>query len=344
MSNLFNKAPWRTMILNFANVGIATQTSVASFFTYGSSGTAVSLRFSSPVTSTLVDVYFFVTSLIGTGGTVTVTLRTASASGFVPSNTILATTSVVTNVANKWYKATFSVPSAITLGINYFVLFTANNSSNGPNIVSNSPLTPATDHLPICRTVTTTNGFSTSVQANAMPFILAFGDGSVIGCPFATAAVSDTSNTLERGLKILGFDAPIVISGIAFTTAATLVNVIKIYSVATPPGGTPLFSQTVLSGDAANGGISIAPFTLQANTAYRIVMGFSAASTAPGALAIADYTTYAALLDSVSPYGTHGMHYTIDNGAGGWTDSPDKHPKLALLIAQQISGGGSFVG
>lgn len=315
-----------------SGTGSTTGTAISGAYTFGSAGNAFGLRWTARNTSPLVDVYFFVSAVGGTGGTVTLELRGTSSST-VPNSTIHASTTVATPTANEWYKATFGSPHTPTRGDVYNVVCSSNDGTNFPTILRGGPSVNELAYQYL-GAFTSTNGFSTgSNQATTPCAVLVHADGTIYGQPY-TSAGNDASNSRERGVKILGLDQDTVISAVTSGVNWVNVNSVKIYANGTAPGGTTLQTHTVSASQLAQSAAMFTPYTLLKNTVYRVVLGFSGGTTAPGLFTIQDYAAsgYSAVLDGVSFKGQYGIIHTIDDGAGGWTDSDDKYPRMQILV------------
>jgi hypothetical protein len=332
MSTTLDRLSQRPPLIGALTVSTRTTQALSGVYTFGSAGNCAGYRFVAPTSSTLVDVYFYVSAVAGTGGTVTVELRSYSSST-LPGATLHATTSVATAAAAKWYKATFGSPFTLTANTSYYLVLTSNDATNFATIVHRSgPEMPDAFTGPLIA-VTSANGFSTGSNTSKSGTVaLAFGDGSVVGNPYTTNA-SDAANALERGIKIYGLDGPVAVSGLMTVAGvASNWNAVKIYSGTTAPGGSTVLSQSCGTANTDSGVARFAPTTLAAGTVYRIVFGFSGSSNNPGYYQIEDEATYgAAILDLVT-FGGGQMCHTIDNGAGGWTDSTDRFERMALIV------------
>jgi hypothetical protein len=105
----------------------------------------------------------------------------------------------------------------------------------------------------------------------------------------------------------------------------------KIYDSTSNPGDTPLFEHTASADEIGDAHFLGGSFVLEANTTYRLVLKYSAASTLPGTFEIDNDGGETDLLDTAFCGGT--MYHTIDNGAGGWTDEKDKFPRLVFFVS-----------
>lgn len=340
-SNLLNLAQMGPQ-LGFTSTTTASGVALDSAYVYAASGKAIGVRFVSPTTSNLTKVYAFVSATAGTPGVLTCQHRNV-ANYWKPGTSLLATTTA-TPVSGEWITFTFGAPAGCTCGVTYWVVigdagWTSGNTSNVLTVPSMSA--PADNFYRLMHYVSTTDGFTTNGNAgdNGVPVILAFADGTVMGIPFTTWS-ADASSTQERGIKVT-FDEQVVI-GAVYAGPFNSISGLKIYSGTTAPGGTPdatiTFDATAVTAQTT----LFAPFTCAKSTVYRFVFTYGGASVAPGYFQIQGTTPPADVL-ATGFWGGAAIH-TQDNGAGGWTDSTSKFPKMVLRLKNQvaISGGGAI--
>jgi hypothetical protein len=181
---------------------------------------------------------------------------------------------------------------------------------------------------------------------------LVFSDGTVLGNPY-TERVANTSNTLERGIKITGLTEQIKIAGIILTDSSSSMSTVQILAGATAPAGAVWAgfnggaAQTLTTAQKLASQIIRFPsvVTLEKDTAYRLTLRYAGNTGAP---------SYANIEDAAVP-GTHATTcsflqgrycHTIDNGAGGWTDTTTQLPGIGLLLYDQVAitaGGGIWM-
>jgi len=321
------------------------------------SGQALAWRFIAPSTSTVVRVAVYLSAVGGTPGALTLRLCAYGTGTAIPGNLVTnGTATAIPGSADSWLLFTFATPPGHTVGTPYWLVLgdggwtTPNTSTilmrgNGPSIN-----TLAVGYSSLIA-YTSTTGFSTAGTVIGIPPVLAieFGDGSFLGASY-TNVVSYTSNTRERGLKIVGLTESLAVSGGAFPTA-TAYQGLKCYEGATIPGGT-IFSGfnggAILSldnGCTALGATGFAPCVLSKDTVYRFVFTFGVVSPYPYCYVIEGYAAASAIVKAMllgcSFLGGR-LHSTISDGGTpeAWVDQVDRIPKLALIIRDQIPKGG----
>lgn len=318
-------------------------------YTFGSAGTATGWGFVCPVSADLTEMYFYQTAQAGAAGA-NVTVEIRSDTSDRPGATLHATQTIARVGGQKWNHVTFSSPFTMTAGTIYHVS------------IHNSDGTPGTNTITVLCTMSvqsgagagywdmsganrayfpeheTTNGWSSATFPTGVTVgILKFSDGTIIGNPYTTGGASWTSNTRERGLLInsLPFDCEIYNVGVTSFTANY--SGIKVYRDNTAPGGS-----TIATASQNNLGPTFTPpLVLTRNTKYRITTTFSVASTQPTYAQIDDYAAFPTDLQAVS-YMQGKIMGTVDDGAGGWTDFPDRMPNMILGIRRILSGGNSW--
>lgn len=332
-----SNAAFAQSLLGTPTLGVALQTTAANYkldsaYTFNSAGDAMAIRFVAPKTVTLTDVYIFCDAITGTPSTMRVELRNYAGLA-LPGGTLHASTTASWPASSsKWVKATFGSPYTLTVGETYF-LIVADAAGGAVNYAS--PLyrgaINANDRLYyLAETVTSANGFFTAGSAaSCVPgFVLKFGDGTYWGQPF-TDNLNYTSNTRERGF-LLTPDCDMLLKGVVFTQASQI-NGFKVYPAASAPGGTALATISFGGVAGAAGAALWSPQLLQRGYQYRCVFTFGSASTAPVYWVIEDYASFPEVAGAVT--GDGAIQGTIDNGAGGWTDSPDQLPRATLLLS-----------
>jgi hypothetical protein len=353
MANLLDSTPSKfTFLGQSESTGIKTGFALDAVFVYGVSGVGLGFRWVAPTTTTVTDIWFFVTTTAGTPGVTTVLLCDYGASTLTPGAQVTNGSVTVSpgTTANKWIKATFATPPNVVKGNVYWVIlgdasWTLGNTATvmsraaSPNVDVNS--------AEFFRAATSADSFLTAGTNVSTPpgIVVKFGDGKYLGNAISTTGTW-TSNTLERGLKLAGLTESLVVSGVAYRVSTTYGD-LKVYEGSTAPGGT-IFSGfnggsalTLTTGSKAIGLVMFDPVTLAKSTVYRFVFTFGSATSSPTYFTVEDSATYFADLAAVCPLGGN---YTgcVDNGAGGWTDynnSSDgiRVPQMALIVRDQIT-------
>jgi hypothetical protein len=338
MTNQFDRLVFTPLALGpTLNPTTKTGLALGSVYVYATSGAALGIRWNAPVTGNLTDVWFFVTAILGTPGVTTCEVRGwNAAAGGKPGTVALATQTVSPGgTANKWINVHFASPYSVTIGNIYWIVLGDAGWTTGNTVtVDDISTIRNAGFAQLMIGYTTGDGFTTNgVSTSAEPaMILKFADGSFLGNPFTTVGAY-TSNTLERGIKIVGLTEDVVIDGFCLQNGHANISGIKIYKGATAPGGATEVTITLATGTNAVGMGFFAPFTLVKGTVYRVVLTFSGAATVPSFFQIEDFATTTDVTNSAFGGGT--IYETIDNGAGGWTDNIDKIPQMALLIKDQ---------
>jgi hypothetical protein len=322
-----------------------TGLALGSAYTYDSAGAAIGAKFVAPTTGNLTDVYFFVTASLGTPGVTTVELRNIIVgTATIPGTTLHATQTITPGTtAVRWICAHFTTPYSVTKGVLYWIVIGDAGWTTGNTTTIAYKGGPAMGSVgQKMMNYTTADGFHTAGTAvgSILPLVLKFADGTIFGNPYTTT-YQYASSTLERGFKINGLTENIIISGVYPSKDTNKISGLKIYKGTAIPGSTP--ELTVVFGTGGTEGIFayFTPFTLIKNTVYRIVFTFSAADTYPLFLQIENYIASTDLLACGFGGGTWGA--TIDNNAGGWSDSMDMLPRCQLAIQDQVSITGGAV-
>jgi hypothetical protein len=332
--------------------GNAAQTkaglALGSAYTYATAGAAIGVMFVAPTSGNLTDVWFFVTTTTGAGnppGVTTVELRNYNSTNKNrPGTTQHAVQTITPGVTdNKWINAHFTTPYSVTKGITYWIVIADAGWTSGhtATVDYKAGIGTSRQMYQLFQSVTTADGFAADpTKANLSPaMVLKFADGTIYGNPFTTNA-GDTSNTLERGIKIVSLTEDLTICGVIFTGSSSISG-LKIYSGATAPLGTTDVTITFGAGEGYFGAAFFAPFTLRKNKVYRIVFTYNGSTTYPQYYQIEDYAT----TTDVTNCGFAGgkMYRTLDNNDGTWADQIDMFPQMALIIQYQSVQPGALI-
>ena len=339
MANYFDRIPLANGWYGARATHAATKTGLAldSNYAYGVSGDAIACRFVAGTTSNLVTVYAFMTAHGGTPADLTCELRNYSAAN-LPGNTLHdSATADPGTTDNKWVTFDMSAsPYQCVAGVTYFIVIgraAADGTDYATMCYQGAPQDKESD--PLFHSFRTTDGFATVKTDCYCPacMVLEFADGTLQGQPYTTS-VAAASNTLERGLKISGLTEKVSISGVVFLLHASLSG-LKIYSGTTAPAGATERTETFGGGEGACGAARFAPFTLNKDTVYRIVFTSSGNNQSPSYYSNEDG---AAVADTVScQFGGGTFCYTVDDGAGGWTDTTTAMPRMNLIVNDQVA-------
>lgn len=301
-------------------------------YTRGSAGACVLARFIAPVTARLTDVYIFSKTLTGAAGLVCDLCDYTDPDTL---STLIESVAWTCNGTAKWNRAQFATNS-LTAGSLYFLVI-GDPDGAAPNFAQvqyQSSSGETANQRAIFQSYTSSNGGSTLVTRNAPPLVLKFADGTIMGVPFTTSG-ADTSNSLERGMLVRMAER-FKLAGVGFNSATgSNISGAKIYASGTAPGGTALASFSGAAGiNSFQHLLFSSPYQLEAKTWYRVVLTYSGNSTDPGYLQVQDPSTYADVLSAAFLSGD--AYHTIDNGAGGWTDSTDKFPRMWLVFSEPV--------
>lgn len=343
--------------------GSETGYALDSNFTLGSAGDCAGLRFVAPIGGVHVhSVYWFLHAADATGHDLVCALTGYNSASALRANTtaIRSVNAAGGTTANKWIKFDFSSYSdSLTADDIYWVVVgDAAGNGSGYQIRTRTSSYKSLETTIINRfqyIYTNDAGFTTNGTAATPPFlcVVVFSDGSVVGMPY-TKSVGSANNSLERGLKFI-FDEKVTCSGLSMNIASANVSSCQIYESATVPNGTVWSgfnggsAYTIPTSSRNIGGILFpSPVTFEKNTYYRITIKSSSSHTYPGYNEVEDYATLEA--DALKTLlGAGSWCYTIDNGAGGWTDYNNatngyRLARMSLILKQQeviaTSGGG----
>lgn len=310
-------------------IGTSTKTgaNLNNAYTRTSAGNCVLFRFCAPVSAKLKKVLVFTTGVTGSPGLV-VDLCNYTA----PDTLGSLIRSVAWNPvgASKWASVAFD--DTLVAGTYYWIVVGDPDGNGGTfaAVAHKGSLGSTANQNAALQAYTSSNGGGTLTSQAAGCVVLVFEDGTTMGQPF-TGLPLIGSSTHERGI-LINPPQPLVLSGLAGNfVSGNLVNVIKIYGPSMNPGDTPLYSLTVDDGFNTASAIQIPRFILEAGCPYRIVVGFSANSSAPGLYQIEDYASFPTELGAAS-FLSGAMAYT-EAVSGAWVDSYDEFPRMWLTFA-----------
>ena len=358
----YDRNPFLALQLGgFGTAGTNTGIALNSNYVFGSAGACVGVRFLAPFGGVhLHTAYFFLHAADAVGCDLACNLANYGSLVTVPGSSIRQVTTPGGTTANKWVKFDFSAFSdVLTPGAPYWgVVGNPQGATNsgyqirGRNSAHNLLTTPFGFSI-----YSSTNGFTTAGPSITLPVaaIFVFSDGSVIGYPYTTA-LSGATTSLEHGLLISGLTEKLSINGLAFASgSSSYFSSIQVYEGSTAAGGTVWAG---FNGGAAYnlttqmsiyGVVKLPQFTFDKNTIYRVTMKNTNINSVCGYNCVEDPTTPGA--DALAAcLGQGNFCYTIDNGAGGWTDYNDPYvglylPRMSLMIQDQVAvaaGGNIF--
>ena len=326
----------------------ATSYALDSDLVYLTSGDAVAWRFIAPATTTVVNVWAYVSGVTGTPTSPTndLTCHLCSPAVVARPGTSLASTTGTARTSAGWVKFTFSSPPSVTIGNLYFLVIGQGTTGANYHSILNRQNTSGGFGSRI-RAYADANGFASAATAYATPVgAVKFGNGMIIGNPFTSGATSWSSGTYARGLYIPGFSTGIKLAGVTWEPNAQT-TVLKIYEGAVTTGGSAKYELTLDT--YAGGGVGMAifaPISLQANVPYRFVIVPPSNETRPRYLiaenvASGDEADFQALMPL-------GGCATYDN-SGSWVNyngyADLRYPLMGLLFDDTVAaaGGGLLV-
>lgn len=293
---------------------------------------------------------------------ITVSLQTLDASGN-PSGTLL-------DAANGQWQKTGS--GIVATGWNWFD-FTGADGNGAASVNRSTPFAVVLEMTVRGGTDTlNVNGVGVSTQGrNVLPyglayvsswgksiteapnFVLEYASASYVAAPYfhGITAIGTIDSNLEKGVRFQ-FPFPARASGLidgrlySQFTGQTNYQA-HLIADATAPGGTRLASTPDLDSDISSnpttasvghGLLFQTPCTLAKDTWYRLTR---TGTGHQGRLYYGDVPSNAALKQLL---GTTDFYYTVDNGAGGWTDTTTRTTFMGLIIDQIDDGAGGAGG
>ena len=348
-----------TYEMNGPGLGIAMDTAgtpqtlaLSSAYVSGSAGNSSSARWKPVANITVTDLYFFISSYVGTAANVndleceirsgTISAVTAGAPG------LIASSSASLNPASAlgWIKFT-GLSAALTAGTYYyFILRDADGNGTDHAVIMDRHTggfaNTQSDRFRMV-SVTTANGYSTlTAQTRTASVVLVFSTGRVLGMPLSAVAGA-TSSTNRKGFFLsTGIREATKIHGIATNNPHNSILSAEIIDGTALPGGATLGPSSVQTTSYSTTiiGVMFSPFTLQKSTPYRVVMTYGGACTSPNKITIGtgtDANLRAAML------GGGGWYWAEANGTTDWSnDDISAFPYACLLVEDQfeVSGPG----
>jgi hypothetical protein len=345
-------------------VGTNTGYALDSNFELGVGGDCVGIRFVAPPGGVhLHSVYLFLHAANASSLDLTCHLANYGAATARAGTSIRSVTAAGGTTASKWIKFDFSAyEDALTANETYWAVVGAAAGSGSSyqirtrnsSVTTNSSITNASLGKMFLFYVNDA-GFTTAGTAASYPcqFSLVFSDGTAIGHPY-TRSPTPASNTLEKGLKFI-FDEKIICNG-TIGAFSSYNSTIQIYQESTAPGGTvwsgfnggEAYSLPTNIKSTSSGIFFPSPITFEKNTYYRMTVKSTSNNTSPTYSEVEDYETLeSAALNTL--LGAGSWCYTIDNGAGGWTDYNNatdgyRLARMSLILKSQVAipAGGNY--
>lgn len=333
--NFINNPIGRILAPNYVP---AYQNASASAFRIDASTDGVAYLFVAGKSEKIVDVYIYVNAYAGTPPTLTLTLAAFTSTSAIGSDLAnYSATATGRSSGPGWVKFTFTNGSraALVAGTAYYAKVTSNGDASNYNDVGTGFALIGTAGYDNWTSFTTTNSFSTITMSTrqGVPLVLKYDSGFVQGQPY-TKASTDTSNTYKRGLYIPAMDAPLLISGVVYSTITGNTN-FEIWRVGQGSADATI-SMAAGSGPSGSTFVMPEPQTLLAGVDYRLLITYSVSSTRPGSVEIEDPDDYADLL--AARYG--GGWFKTEHDGSNWVDSTKKFPCMVLTIASGAAGAG----
>ena len=319
-----NDMPHQGVVLGAYATGGASAAALTNAYAFGVSGSVAAMRFIATKNCVLTDYYYATANNTGTPtGALTVEVRNASATNNLPGSLIISQAHTPTQ--NAWNRVTFTTPVAMTANTVYYIIVgdAAGNATNYYRVWQTNGGFAATLGGAENRwwgQVTTANGFATvgSLTAAGNVGILRFADGTYRGM-LNNGGGTPASNTLKRGMYIEELEADIEVSGVSVGTGTSWSGV-EIFDASQGPRSTPLY-QVSCTADNRNQLVVHfpTPFRLRAGKSYRVVLTFSAASSAPGQQGAANTSTLPIEFGNLFENQGGRVFATLETAAGGWS-------------------------
>lgn len=323
-------------------------------YTYGSAGDAIGWRYTPAFDKTLNSWFYFVSFQNGSPGALTFEIREDDGSSDPGTTNPLSTTDTPSGLG--WNELT-GLSTSLTAGTTYWFIIgdAAGSASDYNRVAKNSTWANNTRQIPsqFLMNLATTAGWTSKFSSNAFKspiIVLNFSDNTSFGFPF-TESSNPTNNDSQKGLYIDGMNVDVDIFGVLFGDTALTTSqfsAVNIWENTDGPSGTPFATSS--NPFVTSSGIYGAFFTksyprLTGSTPYRIVLEFSAASSAtPESLGIGTVNGGGTTRLTAAFPGAGNWYWTEDN-SGSWSDSTSAFPRIFIMIddfqATSSGAGGS---
>lgn len=306
--------------------------------------------------SKTIDVISWRTGTVTTGGDLDVRIEGIDSSGNADGTLATTNSNLVVAVDaaddNTWFDSTLTAGHTVSAGEMIGVILERPTSSTFAGNVSSFRRFYFGTHQPYKISNTGSPIRQNLEPDGAEPIVMAihYSDGSYFISPGiipANTVVGSSFTSLERGLK---FQLPFAcsVSGCWLHGGSDSVTGdyrLALYDSAGVPDDTDANRLAVITKDgehtpsASGERTRQIPFDvvveLAANTVYRLTVD----SATGGGVALSYFDVDAVdLMNAVT--GGPNLHWTIDNGAGGWTDTTTRRPSMGLIISQIHDGAG----
>lgn len=344
----FGRVAARNLILGAQNTASQTALALNAAMVMSTSGPAIAYRFVATRSADLTDVYLFVTATTGSPTAIRCEIRAYTSATLPGSSLGYADIDASGGGTPRWHHVTFGLPVALTEGATYYLVIhnaTGTPASNHATIAYLGPMVNGENFVLHHRPLNTSNGFTSATSnANGGIVVMKLSDGTLIGQAL-TQNASDANNALERGIYIPGIDESIEIGGLAWAAMLGVTSV-HLRRAEKAPGasataGSEEFNQTLAQASIDSGETRWTPRRLRRRQAYRLTLRMSGLATGPGYYEVQDAGRYSDVDGCVIGGGS--FAHCIDNGAGGWTDTLTRWPRMQLLLtgvpARAFCGG-----
>lgn len=336
-------------------------TSLNNNYVAGTSGNAAACRIWPTENLTLSYLYFWINSFTGTAASVTdinVELR-SEASFFLPTTASSLNTGTVDPASNiGWIKGPVFNASLTAATPYWGCVGDANGSGTNFALISrggtNGTYQTLQQFYSRHPSYTTSAGFTAATfEGRVSQIVAVFSNGGAIGDPFSTSALP-TSDANQKGLYISGLLNSLTIYGMIGDVSSANLAGISVWAGTHGPGsnhGTDAdgVGTTIIPVASGNkGGAYLAtPYTLAANTAYRIVFRSGASNAQiPRKLQIGTVGV-GSTADLLGAFPGGGGCYWTAESSGSWVDDLTAFPAVGLYILDQVApvgGGGGGAG
>ncbi len=333
-----------------ANISVST-IPLNSAYTYDLAGNAIAFRFMLNEDLTLTDIYGYLHTLSGTAANVNDLnwkIRDNGAVAGIPGTSVIASGTYDPSGDSPpvWMTLASGLSQALVKQKIYHLIL-ADADGNGTDyatVVRNGGIPAGTLIPSVERNLYTFGGYnSAGIFKSPGGLVLSFSDNTSIGgCYTVRSAVAN--NTLERGLKFQ-FDEDVEVLGCNWSLSSTSFSGVKIYEDGNNPGGTTVLSEATSTATGELIGVHYFDGiqTLTKGKVYRLIFTYSANGNDPYDWSM--ITTAPAKVQLARFARNSNWCYTVDNGAGGWTDRVTSLPSCGLIMANfpAVAGGGGRV-
>ena len=356
LSNEMGQGPMASWLGNTASVS-STNTDLNAAFVFNTSGTALGIRFTSPVTqsSGSLTIYLYLAAKTGTPTNTQMDIYPGPSGADDPqrpgSTGVLCTvTSVDLSGVSAPAWATYSATGCtLTAGNTYWAVFSNNTATPASNYPSfrNRGLNGLIGYR--LSGWSTTNGFTTDPSlvgstTTEFPAVFKFNDGTLMGQPYVVST-THASNANDRGVRFR-FSQKMKFAGLYAANIKTSATNMKVYNGSTLVDNITI-DLSLLNNFASQAFFFSTPLTFEANTDYDIVFTGGAAATSfpmitAGTSPPADVTACTYTNQSYVDGTTPGSYTITSNATGSIILIPDSFvANSATGTSISVQSGGS---